>query len=266
MVIRTLFFLTMVGIIIAKSIWPAGPDPVQVERILEATVIITMIAPECEEGPENDGPLPTPLDEHRDMARPERHVIAEGLGTLATADNGDLLIITHDHWSLLDSLLGTAQILDGRGQLLTEMPLWAFRDLIQYRDGATMLLSWPEGLAISRSADRADALARLTERSSVAVGDVVSLAHRQPGGQMGVSVTQAVVESVGENKGRPVLRLDCARGTVIAGGDSGGGVWHQGTVVGNLWMTIMEKDVRSGGERPTSRSYAARISDAWTAH
>jgi hypothetical protein len=42
-------------------------------------------------------------------------------------------------------------------------------------------------------------------------------------------------------KGLPTYRLRSIDGKPIRGGDSGGGIWHAGQLVGNLWYTVTIK-------------------------
>jgi hypothetical protein len=47
-----------------------------------------------------------------------------------------------------------------------------------------------------------------------------------------------MVESVGEDAGKPILILSSSNGQQIIKGDSGGGVWVNGRLVGNLWKVV----------------------------
>jgi hypothetical protein len=258
MVTKIIFLAASVLIVLSK-IFPWFQDPDQLQRVLDATVMITITVPELDAGPEIDEALPIPPDEYRSIARADSYIMAEGLGTLVN-QAGDLLIITHDHWSVLDGQLGTVQIRDGRGQLLVELELLRFKKLIQYRDGGTMILTAPKGIAAGKQSDQTDIPAYSPEKPELTAGDVVSLAYRERNGQVGVFVMQAIVESIGEKHGKPVMRLRSSDGMPTIGGDSGGGVWLQGEVVANMWTTVMMEDIQTGERRPTHTSIAALMS------
>jgi hypothetical protein len=246
--------LVMSGIILLGStlVFIQGPD--QEQRILASTMMITMTVPELEAVPEVDEALPIPPDEYRAIARPDSYVAAEGLGTLVYK-GGEPLIVTHDHWSGLDSQLGIVHIRNGHGQLLVEMQMLQFKGLIKYRDGGTMILSAPEEIATRlRSGNM---LAHSLEDPNLTAGDEVSLVYRQRNGEPGVAMMQAEVESIGRKQGLPVLRLSTPEGKPIVGGDSGGGVWLKGNLAGNTWTTIMVENSLTGASRQTNTSIAA---------
>ena len=79
------------------------------QQILRATVQISMIVPQLAETETVEvEPLPIPPDEYRPIAKPETYVQAEGLGTVVVS-NDRYLLITHDHWSQLETDLGQVQ-------------------------------------------------------------------------------------------------------------------------------------------------------------
>jgi len=49
---------------------------------------------------------------------------------------------------------------------------------------------------------------------------------------------EAEVESIGEYKGLPIFVLRSLDGLPIVSGDSGGGIWQDGRLVGNMWATV----------------------------
>jgi hypothetical protein len=88
-------------------------------------------------------------------------------------------------------------------------------------------------------------------------GDVVLLVYRQRDGERGISIMEARVEKTGARQGRPIIRLQSSNSESIVGGDSGGGVWLQGNLVGNIWSTVMMEDVQTGSRRQTNATVAA---------
>jgi len=61
-----------------------------------------------------------------------------GLGTLVS-HHGEIILITHDHWGALDNL-GMVQFRNAAGDPLLELDGVAFKDMIRYQDGGTMIL------------------------------------------------------------------------------------------------------------------------------
>jgi hypothetical protein len=207
------------------------------QAILGATVQIVLIA-------QPDGTL---------------HAAAErGLGTLALNPGGALLI-THDHWGgLLDSA-PMVQVRDTEDALLLELSGREFRNAILYRDGGTMVLRAPAGLL--PSGQLAGRAASLGDRQEVQPGDTVHLVHQLAGKEHQIGVMDAVIESVSGKDQRPVYTLRSLDGTAIIPGDSGGGIWVEGELLGNMWTTIMIREtVTATGEEhdvPTDTCVAA---------
>lgn len=158
---------------------------------------------------------------------------SRGLGTLVS-DNGETVILTHDHWAHLTPNLHEVEIRDAAGHLLLTLDGLTFRDLIAYRDGGTMVLRTPailEGLLPAGLAEPA------------AKGDAVWFARRDPrSGRKAVEVVAAAVTSL-EGAAQPAtVRLRNLDGSAIVPGDSGGGVWADGRLVGNLWAAALTKE------------------------
>jgi hypothetical protein len=92
------------------------------------------------------------------------------------------------------------------------------------------------------------------------------VAFRQSGDRRRVDILDAEVVSLGSFQGLPTVNLRSLSGQPITPGDSGGGVWHEGKLVGNSWMTFMNQVVAGGdskGADPvfTDRSFAALLPD-----
>ena len=155
-----------------------------------------------------------------------------GLGTLVQY-GGQRFIVTHNHWSLLAAAeLKSVELYSAAGERLLVLDATAFHALVRYQDGGTMLLAAPQPLPGVTPAAVGDGAALL-------VGDRVWLATYEVSGGLDVAVTTAQVERVDAASvpGQLQLRGPAA---AVAPGDSGGGVWHDGKLVGNLWAIAVE--------------------------
>lgn len=251
-----ILLLVMSGILLLGCTDDKAVGPDREQQILESTLMITMTVPELEAAPEVDEALSIPPDEYQTIAWPGSYVVAEGLGTLVNK-GGELLIITHDHWSVLNGNLGIVRIRNGHNQILAELRLWQFKRLIKHRDGGTMVLSAPEEIAAKFDPDQLKSLGH--SNLHVVAGDQVSLVYRQRDGQAGFAAMQAKVESIGRMQGLPVLKLSTPEGLPVIPGDSGGGIWLDGELVANTWVTIMMYNTQTGDTRPAGSSIAALI-------
>jgi hypothetical protein len=172
---------------------------------------------------------------------------ARGLATLVE-QGGQPYIVTHNHWSLPPERVNSVELRDAAGKLLLVLDGAAFRSLVVYQDAGTMLLAAPPEL-------RGVVPARRGDRSLPSAGDVVSLATR--GNGSGIAVVTARVERVDGGVAPARLHLRGPDGAVLPG-DSGGGVWLDGKLAGNLWSigVAQSQSPWSGwfggaGERPT---------------
>lgn len=169
----------------------------------------------------------------------------EGLATLVEAD-GELLLVTHDHWYDL-AQADVVRMSNADGELLVELEGQKFNELVLFQDGGTTVLRAPvqlnpemQALYASRGQSAGTRpLVALHQEQVVTVqpGQVVQVAHRCGANRDQVSVFNAVVEQVSGFKGLPAIGLKSLDGTVIQPGDSGGGIWLEGSLVGNMWTT-----------------------------
>jgi hypothetical protein len=164
---------------------------------------------------------------------------ARGLGTLVS-HRGENVIITHDHWGEVLDILAYARLWSGDGELLLEMDGESLKELIRYRDGGTMILSVPQEL-IPDQRPTGNRPAELGSSQGVQVGDRVLVVVRRPETPHQVEVLEALVESVEAQLGLPSLTLRRLNGKLIEPGDSGGGVWVDGRLVGNLWYRMKHR-------------------------
>ena len=157
-----------------------------------------------------------------------------GLGTLVRQHN-QTLIVTHDHWTHLNANLREAEFRNARGDLLLAVSGSAFLGMIRYRDGGTMVLAAPAELAALAPVAVAPAGTRN--------GDIAWVTRRN--------------------------RLRGADGAVVIPGDSGGGIWFNGQLQGNLWSggveirtTWIDRLLGTSRQTETSLIYSALLPHA----
>ena len=159
-----------------------------------------------------------------------------GLGTLVNHD-GEVLLISHDHWSLFTSITAPDVVIfrDAEGFLLFEMAGRDLLPLILFHDSGTFILKAPEALAT-----RAVATADIGSFENLSPGDIVHVVHHPSSQADQLSVM--AVEIIGQEvfNGVPMLSLRSLDGQSIEPGDSGGGIWVNGRLTGNMWMTVRE--------------------------
>jgi hypothetical protein len=179
-------------------------------------------------------------------------MVERGLGSLIQL-GGETLIVTHDHWDSLQEA-GKVQFLDAGGKLLVEVGGDEFRGLIRYQDGGTMILTTPpeirpayQALLAARSNGKETTSVtpgQMGDTASVQVGAVVTVAYRTGEGRRQVSLMSARIVEMMEMDGKAALKLQSLDGQVILPGDSGGGIWLDGKLVGNMWLTEWVYDWR----------------------
>jgi hypothetical protein len=213
------------------------------ELILNATVQITILPPRSEADLSTDA-----SQEHVIETVAER-----GLGTLVALPS-EIVILTHNHWKFL-AQPRKVQFSNALGELLLEIDGQAFLDLIRYRDAGTIVLSAPVELRpdyVSVLAARAKINLSLLptatafgDASALRVGDQVHIPHQSKGDPTRISILTAVVEGLISENGLPAVQLRSLDGEVIIQGDSGGGIWLNGSPVGNMWKSQYVSDWRA---------------------
>ena len=172
-------------------------------------------------------------------------VYERGLASLIQVEN-EIILVSHDHWNFLADI-ARVQFLDADSSLLAEITGEEFRSLIRYHDQGSLLLSTPVelnpaylALLASRSGQPAAhhiVAGRLAEPQALQVGQIVSIAYRVGENRSQVGTKQAAVIELSDAEGLPAIRLQSLDGSVILPGDSGGGIWLDGRLVGNMWMS-----------------------------
>jgi hypothetical protein len=197
-----------------------------------------------------------------------------GLGTLVSC-NGEILLITHDHWGSLDDL-GMVQFRNAAGDPLLELGAAAFKALIRYQDGGTMILGK------GRNGNPSDYLSAMVWSSQakyshrihpvelelgkhVGVGDRLIVVRQGRTDSAAVELLTASVESLQERWGQTVYKLRNEDGEQIMPGDSGGGLWLDGRFVGNMWKSEYtyrwDWDAMKLHKQWSDTSYAAGLPD-----
>jgi hypothetical protein len=197
-----------------------------------------------------------------------------GLGTLVN-QNGEIILITHDHWGDLDNM-GMVQFRNAAGDLLFELDGETFKALIRYQDGGTMILSrdidgdrsdyFSAMAAISQAKyNHTIKPAELSVDQPIKEGQNLIIVRQGRNGSKAVELMAVNVESVGERWGQLVYELRSADGGDIMPGDSGGGLWLEGRLVGNMWKSKysygMDWDALELEQHWTDTSYAASLPD-----
>jgi hypothetical protein len=234
-----IFFSNPVFVFAAES--PETPqhsvDEATRQRILSATIRITMIA--------------------RESSQTEPgYIVSNGLGTLVQ-DGDASYIVTHDHWSRLARKVRLVRIESAAGELLLDMTPDRFYSLIRYRDGGTMVLVTPPDLT-----DCLAPVPAIDDEKPLQDGQTLAIAFWQPEAEQQVTVEPVTVEALEEYDGNASIMMRSANGKVVVQGNSGGGIFVESGLVGNMWETIkIRRQVNgqpSGEASSTDLSRAAR--------
>lgn len=160
-----------------------------------------------------------------------KFIMAQGLGTLVQ-NNHEIQIVTHNHWGEMLQKAEFVRFQDANDHMLLETSGFEFWKLIITQDAGTLLLKAPPGLV---AAGKDLNFARLGSSRLVNSGDKVLLVHQENGDTGKVIIMQGVVDGSDIYQQLPVFKLHTLDGQSIICGDSGGGVWLEGKLVGNMW-------------------------------
>ncbi len=173
---------------------------------------------------------------HPDESKTGAVLRAKGPGSLVQC-GVETLLVTHNHWGEFLQDTTAIEFRDGGNQLLKVISGFEFKRLLRYQDAGTLVIQAPDGIALQ------PATACLGDANGLQPGEVVFLAYRQTPDLKNIAIIEATVETVFTFRGLPAYTLRSLNGEPIKCGDSGGGVWHEGELVGNLWATVeVEKD------------------------
>jgi hypothetical protein len=129
----------------------------------------------------------------------------KGLGTLIISE-GQQLIVTHDHWRLLNNDLQRVEYHDRRGNLLASTSGSEFSAGILFRDGGTIIVKAPAGLAGSLTQ------AQMGTMPSDSAGLQVQIVRKTPESLNAIGVMDAVVEAIELKQGKKILVLRSVKG------------------------------------------------------
>ena len=160
--------------------------------------------------------------------------IGSGLGTLIQS-NGETLIVTHNHWGAVLQDTSLIEFRDAHNHLLVRTMGIEFNQLVRYQDQGTLILAAPAALL-----EQIPASAPLdtVPADQLPNGAIVQIAYRQPGQRETVTLQEAVIEQKCMCSGIPGLRLRSLDGQPLQKGDSGGGVFLNGALVANNWVSV----------------------------
>jgi hypothetical protein len=169
-----------------------------------------------------------------------------GLGTLVSS-NDEIILITHDHWGDL-AALGMVQFRNAAGDPLFELNGDTFKKLIHYQDGGTMILGRDAAGARSDYLSAFIAISQTKYNHTIRPAELgvdqpiqesqnLIIVRQGRNNSKAVELMVVNIEAVGERWGRLVYELRSLDGGDIMPGDSGGGLWFEGRLVGNMWKS-----------------------------
>ena len=225
-------------------------DSNQREAILSATVCITLIAPQLDE-------VGAPVLMIQDGKLKPKLILNKGLGT-AVRDGKRTLIVTHDHWSQLTDHLLQVRINAHDGRPLAIISGFVFRNLIQYRDGGTLIFLAPEGV---------QSTAALVDGDLLRTDDLLLMVHvRSEDGLLDIVPVQ--VTEVNLSLRPETVQFHLPFGEKVMQGNSGCGIWLNGDLVANLWFVKLKYEMAVDStvkpdlaEGEVTKSVAALIPD-----
>ena len=122
----------------------------------------------------------------------------------------------------------------------------SFAKQIIFQDAGTLVLRPPQELINVLVPVSMDAIPQ------IAAGETVDVVYRENPAREKAAIHPAIVEEIITYKGLPVYRLRSLDGQLIFPGDSGGGIWYKGVLVGNNWGTITETNGSDAGTSENS--------------
>ncbi|MFN2195215.1 MAG: hypothetical protein ACK2UW_03730 [Anaerolineales bacterium] len=161
-------------------------------------------------------------------------VIANGLGTLIQGQD-ETLIVTHNHWGAVLQDTSMIEFRDAHNTLLVRTMGIEFNQLVRYQDQGTLILAAPAALLEKVPASAPLAAVNVDQLPE---GTVVQVAYRQPGQRVTITLQAAEVEQQCLCSGIPGLHLRSLDGQPLQKGDSGGGVFLNGALVANNWVSV----------------------------
>ncbi len=180
---------------------------------------------------------------------------SNGLGTLI-AFEGKTYLLTHDHWSGLASGQQPDEVIfsDVDGRMLLSVSAAQFQPAVVYHDPGVMVIEAPREFA-----GRGVTWRPMGVQPDAAV--VIARRHRD--NPLKVEFQPAQIVGLAAPQGTSQFILKMRPAETIEPGDSGGGVWLGGEIIGNVWMTVRHSQRVGEAERllPTDRGIAAALDE-----
>ncbi len=154
-----------------------------------------------------------------------QYLIARSLGSVVNID-GQKSIVTHNHWGSLLLEADLIEIRNAQGKVLLQMTAAQMPPLLRYQDAGTAVLAAPEGLDIQP--------AGLGEANQVHPGVRVLAVHQSLEDYKQIEVIETEITGSRTFESLPAW-TKWSKDSYLRWGDSGGGVWLDGKLVGNNW-------------------------------
>jgi hypothetical protein len=154
-----------------------------------------------------------------------------GIGTLFRYGSGTF-ILTHNHWSML-TVSAKVEFHNEKDQLLLTISGAEFLELVDYRDRGSIILKTPSTLP-SQGAVTISDFPDLTE------SDQLTVVHRNSSDHNQLDMMFVKVVRVMTDTGTSTINIIPLNQEEIIPGDSGGGLWYDGQLVGNMWAFYHE--------------------------
>jgi hypothetical protein len=154
-----------------------------------------------------------------------------GIGTLFSYGSGTF-ILTHNHWSML-TISAKVEFRSDKNQPLLTISGAEFLELVDYRDRGSIIIKAPSAL-LSQGAVTISDFPDLTE------GEELTLVHRNRNDHNQLELMTVKVVRVITDKGTSTYNIIPLNQAEIIPGDSGGGLWRAGQLVGNMWAFYHE--------------------------
>lgn len=215
--ISSILIVLMISILANQIVRPAIPDPVLREEVKEAILanalqIVVFSA---------DGAT-----------------FEQGIGSMFHYA-GETLILTHNHWTKITDFAKVV-IRSAQNVLLLEISGREFFTSVYYRDQGSIIIKAPAGLSLQSNAD-------VASLPDLQVKDELVLVHQsklEPG-KLDVMLVQ--IQTPISDQGVSTYKINVQNGKKINPGDSGGGLWYNGQLVGNTWAYYHEADATQIG-------------------
>lgn len=149
----------------------------------------------------------------------------QGLATLVKVHE-QVLLVSHNHWKFMANS-SKAIILDAKSNPLMVLSHEMLMSLIVYNSRGTLVLQAPEGLGGTP--------AETGTVENILPGEPTLLVHQGSSEGDGLEVVAGEIQEFSNFHQNHALHLFLPGEETIRQGDSGGGIWINGKLVGNLW-------------------------------